>query len=56
MDFMGELFTAITYHHRLNESSYLGTRYTLLCTFIVFIDSDGPKVPCHVRLTLLNWC
>ncbi|KAI0273939.1 hypothetical protein BGY98DRAFT_105652 [Russula aff. rugulosa BPL654] len=32
---------------------YLGTRYTLLCTFIVFfIDSDGPKVPCHAFLVL----
>ncbi|KAF8499559.1 hypothetical protein F5888DRAFT_85788 [Russula emetica] len=32
---------------------YLGTRYTLLCTFIVFfIDSDGPKVPCHLFMVL----
>ncbi|KAN0107390.1 hypothetical protein V8E52_010221 [Russula decolorans] len=32
---------------------YLGTRYTLLCSFFVFfIDSDGPKVPCHPFMVL----
>lgn len=32
---------------------YLGTRYTLLCTFIViFINTDGPKVPCHPFMVL----
>jgi hypothetical protein len=40
-----------SYHHLIEKQLYLGNRYALLFTFVIFfIIIDGPRVPCQVRL------